>query len=327
MNAKLSDPRGVPDAEIDAIVKNGKAVVLQSMSMHSTEIGGSQMAVELVYDLLSRNDDEAKRILDNVVAIMIPSFNPDGEIMVTEWYRKTLGTEAEGTAPPWLYQKYAGHDNNRDAFQMNLPDSRYIAKLLFRDWIPQAYVDHHHMGSNGARIFLPPYADPVRPSADPIVWRELAWYGAHMATKEEEYGHVRRHQRRGLFRLGPHGLPLDHALPQHRRHAHGIGERAPRVADDDAEGAAASATRAIFRSTRSRPTSRIRGPAASGICATSSTARKSRRGPRSTSRRETRRWCSATRISRRSIRPSAAKRASRRRSSFRSPSSTIRSRR
>jgi hypothetical protein len=188
MNAKLSDPRGVPDAEIDAIVKNGKAVVLQSMSMHSTEIGGSQMAVELVYDLLSRNDDEAKRILDNVVAIMIPSFNPDGEIMVTEWYRKTLGTESEGTAPPWLYQKYAGHDNNRDAFQMNLPDSRYIAKLLFRDWIPQAYVDHHHMGSNGARIFLPPYADPVRPSADPIVWRELAWYGAHMATKEEEYG-------------------------------------------------------------------------------------------------------------------------------------------
>ncbi|MEO8336123.1 MAG: M14 metallopeptidase family protein [bacterium] len=188
MNAKLSDPRGVPQAEIDAIVKNGKAVVLQSMSMHSTEIGGSQMAVELVYDQLTRNDDEALRILDNVVSIIVPSFNPDGEIMVTEWYRKTLGTESEGTSPPWLYQKYAGHDNNRDAFQQNLPDSRYIAKLLFRDWIPQAYVDHHHMGSNGARIFLPPYADPVRPSADPIVWRELAWYGAHMATKEEEYG-------------------------------------------------------------------------------------------------------------------------------------------
>jgi hypothetical protein len=187
LNAKLSDPRGVPEAEIDAAVKNGKAVVLQSMSMHSTEIGGSQMAVELVYDLLSRNDDEAKRILDNVVSIMIPSFNPDGQIMVTEWYRKTLGTEAEATSPPWLYQKYAGHDNNRDAFQQNLPDSKYISKLLFRDWIPQAYVDHHHMGSNGARIYLPPYADPVRPSADPLVWRELAWYGGHMATKEEEY--------------------------------------------------------------------------------------------------------------------------------------------
>jgi len=188
LNATLSDPRGVPEPEIEAAIRDGKAVVLQSMSMHSTEVGGSQMAVELVYDLLSRNDAEAKAILDNVVSIMIPSFNPDGQIMVTEWYRKTLGTEAEGTSPPWLYQKYAGHDNNRDAFQQNLPDSRYIATLLFRDWIPQAYVDHHHMGNNGARIYLPPYADPVRPSADPIVWRELAWFGAHMATKEEEYG-------------------------------------------------------------------------------------------------------------------------------------------
>lgn len=188
INAKLSDPRGIPESDIDGLVKNGKAVVLQSMSMHSTEIGGSQMAVELVYDLLSRNDEEAKRILDNVISIIIPSFNPDGEVMVTEWYRKTLGTEAEGSSPPWLYQKYAGHDNNRDAFMMNLPDSRYMAKLLFREWVPQAYVDHHHMGSNGARIFLPPYADPVRPFADPIVWRELSWYGAEMATKEEEYG-------------------------------------------------------------------------------------------------------------------------------------------
>jgi hypothetical protein len=188
VNATIADPRGVPDDSLEVLVSRGKAVVLQSMSMHSTEVGGSQMAVELVYDLLSRNDEEARRILDNVVSIVIPSFNPDGQVMVTEWYRKTLGTEAENTSPPWLYQKYAGHDNNRDAFQQNLPDSRYMAKLLFRDWIPQAYVDHHHMGGNGARIYVPPYAEPVRPSADPLVWRELAWYGGHMATKEEEYG-------------------------------------------------------------------------------------------------------------------------------------------
>ncbi len=188
INATIADPRGIPDDSLETLTRRGKAVVLQSMSMHATEIGGSQMAVELVYDLLSRNDDEAKRILDNVISIIIPSFNPDGQVMVTEWYRRTLGTEAEGASPPWLYQKYAGHDNNRDAFQQNLPDSRYIAKLLFREWIPQAYVDHHHMGGNGARIYLPPYAEPVRPFADPIVWRELAWYGGQMATTEEEYG-------------------------------------------------------------------------------------------------------------------------------------------
>ena len=188
INATLADPRGVPDDSLEVLVGRGKAVVLQSMTMHSTEVGGSQMAVEFVYDLLSRNDEEARRILDNVISIVIPSFNPDGQVMVTEWYRKTLGTEAENTNPPWLYQKYAGHDNNRDAFQQNLPDSKYISKLMFREWIPQAYVDHHHMGGNGARIYLPPYAEPVRPSADPLVWRELAWYGGHMATKEEEYG-------------------------------------------------------------------------------------------------------------------------------------------
>ncbi|MEP6766867.1 MAG: M14 family metallopeptidase, partial [Gemmatimonadaceae bacterium] len=185
-NLKLADPRGVPVAEIRRIVKEGKAVVLQSMSMHATEIGGTQMAPELIYDLAARTDEETMRILDNVVSIMVPGFNPDGEIMVTDWYNKYVGTEYEGANYPSLYQKYVGHDNNRDAFMSNMVESQYMSKLLFRDWKPQAYVDHHHMGSNGARIFLPPYAEPVRPSADPIVWRELSWFGAHMAYKEEE---------------------------------------------------------------------------------------------------------------------------------------------
>lgn len=185
-NLKLADPRGVPEAEIQRIVTEGKAFVLQSMSMHATEIGGSQMAPELIYDLVARTDPETQRILDNVVSIMVPGFNPDGQIMVTDWYNKYVGTEYEGTNYPSLYQKYVGHDNNRDAFMSNMVESQYMSKLLFRDWKPQAYVDHHHMGSNGARIFLPPYAEPVRPSADPLVWRELSWYGAHMAAKEEE---------------------------------------------------------------------------------------------------------------------------------------------
>jgi hypothetical protein len=186
INAKISDPRGIPEAEIKKLVGDGKAIVCQSMSLHATEIGGSQMAPELAYDLLARADEETQRILDNVVFLMVPSFNPDGQILVTDWYRKTLGTEFEGSNFPSLYHKYVGHDNNRDAFQTNMVESQYMAKILFRDWIPQAYVDHHHMGSYGARIFLPPYAEPVRPSADPLVWRELSWFGAHMAYKEEE---------------------------------------------------------------------------------------------------------------------------------------------
>lgn len=185
-NLELADPRGVPEAEIRRVVLQGKGVVLQSMSMHANEIGGSQMAPELIYDLVARTDAEATRILDNVISIMVPSFNPDGQILMTDWYNKYLGTPYEGSTYPRLYQKYVGHDNNRDAFMTNMVESQYMAKLLFREWKPQAYVDHHHMGSYGARIFLPPYAEPVRPNADPIVWRELAWYGAHMAAKEEE---------------------------------------------------------------------------------------------------------------------------------------------
>ena len=187
VNRKISDPRGLAEADVRKLVAEGRAVICQSMSLHATEIGGTQMAPELAYDLLSRQDEETQRILDNVVFLMVPSFNPDGAIIVSDWYQKTLGTEYEGSGPPVLYQKYSGHDNNRDAFQTNLVESRYLAKIMFQDWsVPQAYIDHHHMGSYGARIFVPPYAEPVRPLADPLVWREHSWYGAHIGYKEEE---------------------------------------------------------------------------------------------------------------------------------------------
>jgi hypothetical protein len=188
MNLKLADPRGVSEEEIRRIVSEGKAVVVQSMGLHSTEVAASQMAAELTYDLLTRNDEETRRILDNVIAIMIPCFNPDGEIMVTDWYNKYVGTQYEGVSLPVLYHKYVGHDNNRDAFQTNMVESQYAAKILFRDWIPQAYVDHHQMGAWGPRFYVPPYAEPIRPSADPIVWREMEWFGAHIAYKLEEAG-------------------------------------------------------------------------------------------------------------------------------------------
>src|SRR6476660_1693751 len=150
INLQLTDPRGLTEVQARALMNEGKAIVVQSMSMHATEIGGTQMAPELAYDLLARKDEEARRILENVIFIEVPCFNPDGEIMVTDWYNKQLGTPYEGSNPPWLYQKYACHDNNRDAFQTNIPDSQYMAKILFTEWKPEAYVDHHGMGANGA---------------------------------------------------------------------------------------------------------------------------------------------------------------------------------
>ncbi len=188
INAKISDPRSLSEKEIKRLVTEGKSVICQSMSLHATEIGGTQMAPELAYDLLSRSDEETKRILANVIFLMIPCFNPDGQIMVTDWYYKTLGKAYEGSNLPWLYHKYAGHDNNRDGDFINLVESKYAAKILYTDWHPQAYLDHHQMGSYGARLYIPPYCDPIRPYADPLIWREISWYGAHMAYKLEEEG-------------------------------------------------------------------------------------------------------------------------------------------
>jgi hypothetical protein len=186
MNQRLGDPRGLGDAELERLITEGRAVVSQSFGLHSTEVAASQAAPELAYDFASRDDPETQLILDNVIHLMFPCFNPDGQIMVTDWYNQTLGTEHEGSTLPWLYHKYVGHDNNRDADYMNQIEAVYTGKVLYKDWKPHAYVDHHQMGAYGARMFVPPYSEPIRPFADPLVWREHSWYGAHIAYKLEE---------------------------------------------------------------------------------------------------------------------------------------------
>ena len=185
-NEILSDPRGHPQSQIDDAVENGKVVFVQSYALHSTEVAASQTAAEVVYLFATRTDEEMMEILDETVSILIPAFNPDGNVIVTDWYNQWVGTEFEGSSPPELYHHYIGHDNNRDAFMQNTVESRYGAEIMFREWIPQAYIDHHQMGPYTARIYLPPYAEPIRPDGDPLVWREMAWYGAHMAYKMDE---------------------------------------------------------------------------------------------------------------------------------------------
>jgi hypothetical protein len=186
MNALLSDPRRASESEIENAVENGRVVFVQSYGLHSTEVAASQTAAEVMYEFATRNDAEMQEILANTVSILIPVFNPDGNVMVTDWYNEWVGTEYEGVGPPTLYHHYIGHDNNRDAFMQNTVESQYGARIMFREWVPQGYIDHHQMGGYTARISLPPYAEPIRPEADPLVWREMAWYGAHMAYKMDE---------------------------------------------------------------------------------------------------------------------------------------------
>ena len=195
VNLRIQDPK-TPEEEVRRLIDEGVAVVSQSFGLHSSEVAGTQTPPELAYDLLTRSDAETQRILDNTILLMFPNFNPDGQNMVTDWYYENKGTEFEGSGLPWLYHKYVGHDNNRDADFLNMVEAQYTAKVLYKDWKPEAYVDHHQMGSYGARFYVPPYSEPIRPYADPIMWRELSWYGAHVAYKLEEEG------RQGVLNAG-----------------------------------------------------------------------------------------------------------------------------
>jgi len=186
MNAVLQDPRGRTQAEVLDAIEEGKVIFVQGYGLHSTEVASSQTVAEVLYEMASRQDPGMREILENTVSIIIPSMNPDGTNIVADWYDRWIGTEYEGVSPPELYHHYVGHDNNRDAFMQNTVESQYVAQILFRDWTPQAFIDHHQMGAYTARIYLPPYAEPIRPGADPLVWRELAWYGAQMAYKMDE---------------------------------------------------------------------------------------------------------------------------------------------
>lgn len=188
LNARLADPRGMSEAEARKLIAGAKAVVVQSFALHSNEVAASQTAAEFVYDSITRTDEEATRMLDQVISIVAPSINPDGTQMIADWYMKYVGTAHEAAGLPWLYQKYSGHDNNRDGFALNLPESQHLGKLMYRDWMPQAYVDHHQMGSGNARLYIPPYAEPIRPGGDPLVWREMDWWGAHMGNALEAAG-------------------------------------------------------------------------------------------------------------------------------------------
>jgi hypothetical protein len=189
LSETLTDPRGASEAQVQRAIEEGKAVVTQSYGLHSDEVAASQTAAEVAYEQVTREDEKMQRIRENTISIIFPSFNPDGTTMIAEWYRKTKGTDYEGVEMPWLYHHYVGHDNNRDAYMQNIIESRHIGEILFRKWVPQAYIDHHEMGNNGPRFYVPPYSEPIRPKGDPLVWREMDWYGAHVAYSLEQKGH------------------------------------------------------------------------------------------------------------------------------------------
>jgi hypothetical protein len=188
ISRRLADPRGLSDDEVGELVRDGRAVVAVTVGLHSTEVAGMQMAPGLAYRLATGNDQATRELLDNVVFLLFPSFNPDGHQMVVNWVDSTRGTRYAGSRLPDMYHQYVGHDNNRDAYMLTQSEAQYFAGVVYHEWIPQWYLDVHQMGSYGPRLYVPPYDDPINPNVDPLIWAEHDLVGANMLLALEREG-------------------------------------------------------------------------------------------------------------------------------------------
>ncbi len=187
---RLASPEGLSEAEARALAREGKALVHIDGGLHSTEVAGPQHTLQLAYDLLSQDKDEGvQRILDNVVLMLWPTINPDGHQMVADWYMKNVGTPTANAPLPGLYQEYVGHDNNRDAYMLNMIESR-VMEQAWRQWEPQIVYVHHQSAPFPTRIWLPPFAEPIAPHAPFLMSRTVNTIGMAIAQGLEERGMV-----------------------------------------------------------------------------------------------------------------------------------------
>ncbi|MBG7605460.1 MAG: hypothetical protein IZT58_12615, partial [Actinobacteria bacterium] len=184
---RLSLARGVSEAEARSLADEGKAVAWIDGGLHASEVVGSNMNVQLVYDLVTNEDQITQRIRDNVI-VMIVWTNPDGMTMIADWYNGNVGTLYETSRTPFLYQKYAGHDNNRESHIANLQETRNTNKLVNEEWFPVFYYNQHQTGPFPARIFIAPTAEPANPNVHALVRRYENLLGTVGAKGMEDAG-------------------------------------------------------------------------------------------------------------------------------------------
>ncbi|KYG79925.1 peptidase M14 [Roseivirga seohaensis] len=173
----------ISEAEAKKLSKEGKAIVWFDGGMHATERAHAQMTSELMWRIASEESEEMQKIRDNVITLVVPVINPDGVDIVVDWYRKTLGTPYESSSPPILYQKYVGHDNNRDWFMNNMPETKAVTTVLYNQWYPQIVHNHHQTAPRGAMIFIPPFRSPVNQKIHPGITTGVNLVGTAMANR------------------------------------------------------------------------------------------------------------------------------------------------
>jgi hypothetical protein len=195
ISQQLAHAEGLTDEQAKSLAAEGKAIVWIDGGLHANEVVGIHQLIELAYQLTSRSDAETKRILDKVI-ILVTHANPDGQELISNWYmREKDPLKRNVMGVPKLYQKYAGHDNNRDFFMMNMKESQNIGRQLFVDWLPQIMYNHHQAGPAGTVVAGPPYRDPFNYVFDPVVMTSLDAVGAAMHNRlnaEEKPGYTQR---------------------------------------------------------------------------------------------------------------------------------------
>jgi len=195
ISRRMARAEGLTDEQARELAAEGKAVVWIDGGLHSTETVGTHQLIETAWQLVSRNDPETRRILDNVIVLLVHA-NPDGQELVTNWYMRELKPEKRSLENlPKLYQKYAGHDNNRDFYMLNMKETQNMGRQLFVEWIPQIMYNHHQRGPAGSVLAGPPYRDPFNHVFDPLMVTGIDALGAAM------YNRLNSEKKPGFTRL------------------------------------------------------------------------------------------------------------------------------
>jgi len=188
ISRKLADGRGLTDEAARALAREGRAIVHLDGGLHSTEVAGAQQSVNLAYKLVSsQGDPEVDAILNNVILMLWPTLNPDGQNEVVGWYRQNVGTSFEVSPLPDLYQEYVGHDNNRDGYMNNMLESRDVTRTEL-EWDPVIFYCHHQTAPFPTRIFIPPFVEPISSNMHPLMGRWLSVIGTEIAAYLDAHG-------------------------------------------------------------------------------------------------------------------------------------------
>lgn len=187
ISQRLTRAEGLSDAEAHKLAWEGKAIVWIDGGLHASETVGTQQLIEIAYDMVNGDSPEVKQILDKTIILFVHA-NPDGQELVSNWYMQEKDPKKRNMNVPRLWQKYIGHDNNRDFFMMNMKETQNMTHQQFLEWFPQIVYNHHQTGPPGTVVAGPPYRDPYNYVYDPLLITSLDEVGAAMVSRLNQEG-------------------------------------------------------------------------------------------------------------------------------------------